>query len=201
MSINGTFYTKAPSSSALLSFLVSSSTLFQCHVAAADTWTPLHSFPLRLFCFQSSSSQRLWSCDHNGDVAQCNSEKPARVGTPHPRRSPLCILNEKRRDVWDYSHRRNLNPLTSCSLMRSLVSVGASVICLLSNSRLTAGQRGGDEGRNGTCSGDGGVDDRLMWGVGGGGGGERPSMQVSSEPGALGGAQHVFMLWRGLSLL
>lgn len=65
--------------------------------------------------------------------------------------------------MWDYSHRRNLNPLTSCPLMRSLVSVGVSVKCLLNYSRLTAGHagRGRREGRGAAgwmtgCGGRGG---------------------------------------------
>lgn len=69
------------------------------------------------------------------------------MGTPHPRgpSAVSSLLNQMRRDVWDYSHRRNLNPLTSCPLMRSLVSVGVSVKCLLNNSRLMA--RHGGRGR------------------------------------------------------
>lgn len=92
------------------------------------------------------------------------------MGTPHPRGPSALfpLLNQIRRDVWDYSHRRNLNPPTSCPLMRSLVSVGVSVKCLLNNSRLTArhGGRGrrDEEGGMGHGSEGRGVDDRLMWG-------------------------------------
>lgn len=85
-------------------------------------------------------------------MAWSDSEKLVSVGTPHPH-GPLklsTLLNQICRDVWDYSHRRNLNPLTSCPLMRSLVSVGVSVKCLLNNSRLMAGHGGGrEEGQKG----------------------------------------------------
>ncbi|KAL1278578.1 hypothetical protein QQF64_025251 [Cirrhinus molitorella] len=37
------------------------------------------------------------------------------------------------REVWDYFHKENLNPLTSCLMMRSLVSEGVSVKCLSLN--------------------------------------------------------------------
>ncbi|XP_070703581.1 hemicentin-1 [Pempheris klunzingeri] len=92
------------------------------------------------------------------------------MGTPHPRGpstlSPSLLLNQMRRDVWDRSHRRNLNPLTSCLLMRSLVSVGVSVKCLLNNSRLTAklGGRGRRDEKKVEWDMQRGVDDRLMWG-------------------------------------
>lgn len=72
-------------------------------------------------------------------------------------RSP--ILNQIHRDVWDYSHRRHLNPLTSCPLMSSLVSVGVSVKCMRNNSRMKARET---RRRNGTCCEGRGVNDRLV---------------------------------------
>lgn len=67
-----------------------------------------------------------------------------------PQRS-LPLLNQMRRDVWDYSPRRNSNPLTSCPLMRSLVSVGGSAKRLLNNRRPMArhGGRREEERRGG----------------------------------------------------
>lgn len=48
------------------------------------------------------------------------------------------------REVWDYFHKENLNPLTSCPMMRSLVSEGVSVKCLpLNNSPVKAREERG----------------------------------------------------------
>lgn len=95
-------------------------------------------------------------------------------------RSP--ILNQIHRDVWDYSHRRHLNPLTSCPLMSSLVSVGVSVKCMRNNSRLKARET---RRRNGTCCEGRGVNDRLVWEVEKEDGGDHAG-SVYNEPEAVG---------------
>lgn len=60
------------------------------------------------------------------------SEKQVSLGPPCP--PPSCIYSfssyEIFREVWDYFHKENLNPLpTSCPVMRSPVSEGESVKC------------------------------------------------------------------------
>lgn len=90
--------------------------------------------------------------------------------------------------------------------MRSLVSVGVSVKCLLNNSRLTArhgGRRRGIEeeewdvqrGWRGRWQVDVGGWRRRRRGI------KDCPAPASCEPEAVGGAQHVFMSWRGPSSL
>lgn len=71
------------------------------------------------------------------DVADARSRKVGPSNSsPTPQLSiPQCSAPpppaEIFREVWDYFHKENLNPLTSCPAMRSPVSEGVSVKCLL----------------------------------------------------------------------
>lgn len=79
------------------------------------------------------------------DVAKkwpSNSSQTPQLSTPiFPRMFCSPPPAEIFREVWDYFHKENLNPLTSCPAMRSLVSEGVSVKCLLLKNSPGQGQR------------------------------------------------------------
>lgn len=156
-----------------------------------------------MVCVQCWGSGDTWiwisrPCVDNNDVAW--PEKLSSVGTPHPRGpsagSPL--FSQMRKDVWDYSHRRNLNPwLPACWWGH-----GSQWECLWNPCTITTNRRqdigvegGGSRRGNETGREARGVDDSLMWEWR-----DHPA-PVSCEPEAVPRAQHVFVLWRGLSSL
>lgn len=77
------------------------------------------------------------------EVGPWNSSPTPQISIPQCSAPPQ--LAEIFREVWDYFHKENLNPLTSCPAMRSLVSEGVSVKCLLLENSPAKAKKSGED--------------------------------------------------------